>query len=136
MPNLVVKRLEFRRLPSATAWAGLALLASTLGCAGAPAEGAPEGEAAAEGESSRPELPFELVEGEPMYTVLPVDAIPAIDAPTFVDVQTASAFMTDDEPVLGVVGADGTAKCYSAWHLEEHEIVNDQLDGVAIAATW
>ena len=91
------------------------------------------GEAGAE---LRPELPFELVEGEPMYTVLPVDGIPAIDEPVFVGVVEAMEFMADDEPVLGVVGPNGTAKCYSAWLLDGHEIVNDELDGVAIAATW
>ena len=90
----------------------------------------------AEARPERPEPPFEMVEGEPMYTVLPVDAIPAIDEPVFVSLLEAASFMSDDEPVLGIVGADGTAKCYSAWHLEEHEIVNDQLDGAAIAVTW
>ena len=38
--------------------------------------------------------------------------------------------------MLGVIGASGTAKAYSTWHLEGHEIVNDELDGAAIAATW
>lgn len=107
------------------ALASALLVAVLCGCSGSSSE-----------RSERPAPPFVLVEGEPLYTVLPVDAIPAIDAPTFVDVATAAAFMTDEEPVLGVVGADGAAKCYSAWHLEEHEIVNDELDGVAIAATW
>ena len=48
----------------------------------------------------------------------------------------ADAFMDPDETVLGVVGADGTAKCYSAWQLDGHEIVNDVLDGQPITATW
>jgi hypothetical protein len=77
-----------------------------------------------------------MVEGEPMYEVLPPDAIPAIDAPRFVDAETADGFLAPDEPVLGVVGRDGTSKCYSAWQLEGHEIVNDELDGEPIAATW
>lgn len=81
-------------------------------------------------------LPSRLVEGTPMYDVLPRDAIPAVDAPVFVDAETAAAFMRADEPVLGVVGVDGTAKCYSAWQLDAHEIVNDELDGQPIAATW
>ena len=78
----------------------------------------------------------ELVEGEPLYRVLPPEAIPAIDEPRFVDAAAADAFLLPDEPVLGVVGADGTAKCYSAWHLDGHEVVNDDLDGEPIAATW
>ena len=44
--------------------------------------------------------------------------------------------MLPDEPVLGVVGQDGTAVAYSAWQLDGHEIVNDVVDGVPIAATW
>jgi len=85
---------------------------------------------------SRPELPFELVEDEPMYVVLPPDTIPSIDEPIFVSAEEADEFLEPDEPVLGVVGRNGTAKCYSAWHLDGHEIVNDVLDGEPIAATW
>ncbi len=81
-------------------------------------------------------LPYELIEGEPMFRLMDHDAIPSIDAPTFVSVDEASAWMDVDETVLGVVGRDGTAKCYSAWQLDDHEIVNDVLDGAPIAATW
>lgn len=81
-------------------------------------------------------MPFELVEGEPMFTVLPLDAIPAIDAPEFVSAAEAEAFLQPEETVLGVVGPEGTAKAYSAWQLDSHEIVNDVVDGAAIAATW
>ena len=76
------------------------------------------------------------IEGEPLIEVLPRDAIPSIDAPTYVSADEADAFMRADEPVLGVVGAEGTARAYSAWHLDHHEIVNDVLDGEPIAATW
>jgi hypothetical protein len=85
---------------------------------------------------ARRDMPSHLVEGTPMYDVLPLDGIPSIDEPVFVDAATASAFMRDDEPVLGVVGVAGTPKAYSAWHLDAHEIVNDELDGRPIAATW
>ena len=81
-------------------------------------------------------LPSETVEGTPMYTVLPPDAIPAIDDPVFVDAEEADTFLDPMEPVLGVLGRDGTPKAYSAWQLEGHEIVNDVLDGEPIAATW
>lgn len=80
--------------------------------------------------------PYEMIEGEPMITVLPRDAIPALDAPRFVSVGEALDFLQADETVLGVVGKDGTAKCYSTWQLDGHEIVNDELDGEPIAATW
>jgi len=82
------------------------------------------------------EFPYEMVEGEPMFTVVPKDGIPAIDDPVFVSAAAAEAFMQANETVLGVVGKDGTAKCYSAWQLDSHEIVNDELDGTPIAATW
>lgn len=89
-----------------------------------------------EAADTRPPMPHVLVEGEPMYTVLPMDAIPSIDEPVFVGAADADAFLEPDEPVLGVVGVDGSARAYSAWHLESHEIVNDVLDGRPIAATW
>jgi hypothetical protein len=81
-------------------------------------------------------MDFRLVEGQPMYDVLPQDGIPSIDEPVFVDAATAAEFMRDDEPVLGLVAPDGTAKCYSAWHLDRHEIVNDTLGDQPVAVTW
>lgn len=87
-------------------------------------------------QKEQPQRPHVLIEGQPMYTVLPMDAIPAIDEPVFVSVLKAEGFMHPHEPVLGVVGADGSARAYSAWHLEGHEIVNDVLDGLPIAVTW
>lgn len=77
----------------------------------------------------------ELVQGSPILTVLPVDAIPAIDNPTYVSVAEAERFMRPDEPVLGL--SDGTtAKVYSAWQLNHHEIVNDTIGNRAVAVTW
>ena len=92
--------------------------------------------AACSAQEQRREMPFEMIEGEPMYLVLPPDAIPAIDEPEFVSADEAEKWMAPDESVLGVVGADGTAKAYSAWQLDGHEIVNDEIDGLPIAATW
>jgi hypothetical protein len=71
-----------------------------------------------------------------MYTVLPKDAIPSINDPVFLSGEAAAAQMQPNEMVMGIVGKDGTAKCYSAWQLDGHEIVNDTLDGDPIAATW
>lgn len=73
--------------------------------------------------------------GDPMYTLLPPDAIPAIREPEYVTGEAADAQMSADEPVIGVV-AGGDAVCWSAWHLDHHEIVNDTVGGRAIAATW
>jgi len=83
---------------------------------------------------SDPEL-HGTFDGDPMYTLLDVDAIPAIRVPTFVSGEAADLQMQDDEPVLGVV-IDGEAHAYSLWQLDHHEIVNDTVGGRAIAATW
>jgi hypothetical protein len=73
--------------------------------------------------------------GDPMYTVLPLDAIPAITEPQFLGGEEAAAQMSADEPVLGLV-VGGEARAYSLWQLDSHEIVNDEVGGVALAATW
>ncbi len=73
--------------------------------------------------------------GNPMYTVLPPGAIPAISDPEFLRGQDAADQMSPHEPVIGMV-IDGKARAYSMWQLDSHEIVNDVLGGVAIAATW
>jgi hypothetical protein len=76
----------------------------------------------------------EQINGDRVHTILRPDAIPSIDQPQFVRASEAS-FMRDDEPVVGVV-QNGIAKAYSTWHLDHHEIVNDQVGGKAIAVTW
>lgn len=117
-----------------------AVLVLLLGCT-APVVPPPSSES--DSQAHRPEAaPSEglstpdEIEGEVLVTVLPPDSLPAIDDPEFVTADEADAFMDPDETVLGVVGADGTTKCYSAWQLDGHEIVNDVLDGRPITATW
>jgi hypothetical protein len=78
---------------------------------------------------------MEKVKGKPMYTVLPFDAIPSIDAPVLVDAADGDRFMSAQEMVIGIVDG-GEARAYSAWHLDRHEIVNDVINGVPIAVTW
>ena len=73
--------------------------------------------------------------GDDVYQVLPVGAIPAIDAPEFVTGDEADRQMRSQEPVLGLV-VNGEARAYSLWQLDAHEIVNDEIAGTAIAATW
>jgi len=73
--------------------------------------------------------------GDDVYQVLPLGAIPAIDDPEFVGGAAADAQMKPEEPVLGVVIGD-TARAYSLWQLDSHELVNDSIEGTAIAATW
>jgi hypothetical protein len=77
----------------------------------------------------------DVIQGSPVLTVLPQDAIPAIHNPKYVPVAEADRFMRPQEPVLGIT--DGrTAKAYSTWQLNHHEIVNDSLGDLPLAVTW
>ena len=76
-----------------------------------------------------------VFDGDTMYTLLPPDGIPAIRDPEYVTDAAADSQMSDHETVIGVVNGDD-AVCWSTWHLDSHEIVNDELAGRAIAATW
>ncbi len=86
--------------------------------------------------SQRPEPTLHgIFDGDSMFTVLPPNAIPAIQNPEFLTGDAAAAQMAADEPVLGIT-LSGESKAYSLWHLDAHEIVNDSIGGVPIAATW
>lgn len=87
------------------------------------------------GWTQRPEPKKTEVRGHTMYTLMKPGDIPAIFEPSFIPVSAAGELYYDDEPLLVVVGGD-EAKAYSTWHLDHHEIVNDFINGVAIAATW
>lgn len=63
--------------------------------------------------------------------VLPRDAIPSIDAPTFGNTYEGDA---DDDVI--VVESDAGSKAYPIRYLNYHEIVNDRVDGRPIAVTW
>ena len=70
---------------------------------------------------------------DPIRTLLPFDAIPAITEPQFV---SASAAKLDaDAPVIGVT-LNGESHAYSLYLLNGHEIVNDVVGGQEIATTW
>jgi hypothetical protein len=62
--------------------------------------------------------------------VIPKDAIPSVDDPEFVDEHPSPA----DEVVCVELG--GEARAYPVRYLNYHEIVNDTVGGVPIAATW
>lgn len=86
--------------------------------------------------AQRPQPHTEQVGDGVLLTVLPPDAIPAVDNPQFVSAAEADRFLRKDEPVLGVF--DGVvAKAYSLWQLDHHEIVNDSTPTFGpIAVTW
>lgn len=73
------------------------------------------------------------IDGDKVHVLLAPDDIPSIDEPAFASAD--AKFMRDDEPVIGVVH-NGVAKAYSVWHLDEHEIVNDDFGGTPVAVTW
>lgn len=70
-----------------------------------------------------------------MVTLLPRDAIPAIDNPQFLNASEANEFYDPDELIIGVE-FNGEARAYSVPYLSNHEIVNDTVGGVKIAVTW
>ena len=82
-----------------------------------------------ENDGFTPERDYRIV------TLLPRDAIPAIDNPQFLDAQEADEEYDPGELVLGVF-INGEARAYSISLLSRHEIVNDEIDGVKFAVTW
>ena len=76
-----------------------------------------------------PEMELEIV------TLLPFDAIPAIFSPDLVAADEADAVLDRDEQVLGI-SLNGEHRAYSIGQLSRHEIVNDVVGGVPLAATW
>ena len=82
-------------------------------------------------------LPIESVDPEEIITLLPPDGIPAIDNPEFMSIEETinRGVMDDGEPVLSF-GHQGVWHAYSVFQLDHHEIVNDVVAGLPIAATW
>lgn len=70
-----------------------------------------------------------------IITLLPRDAIPAIDNPQFLSVEEANEFYDPEELIIGV-SFDGDSRAYSIPLLSNHEIVNDTVGGRQIAVTW
>lgn len=70
-----------------------------------------------------------------IVTLLPRDAIPAIDNPRFLSAGEADGYYDPNELVMGVT-FNGETRAYSVPFLSSHEIVNDTVGGVKIAVTW
>jgi hypothetical protein len=75
----------------------------------------------------------DLKELDGFLKVLERGEIASVDEPLFVP--AAEADIADAAWVIGV-HSGGTAKAYSINLLNEHEVVNDDLDGAPIATTW
>jgi len=63
--------------------------------------------------------------------VIPRDAIPSVDDPSFADRYPGEA----DDLVVAVEWAD-PPRAYPVQYLQFHEIVNDGVDGTPVAVTW
>ncbi len=72
-------------------------------------------------------------DNDPIQTLLPFDAIPAILKPQFVPASEAK--LDADTSVIGVT-FNGESHAYSRYLLNGHEIVNDVVGGEKIATTW
>ncbi len=83
----------------------------------------------------RPEPKKTEIHGHTLYAVLKPGDIPAIFEPQFISISEANTLYYDQEPLMVVI-AEGEAKAYSTWHLDQHEVVNDYIGGKAIVATW
>lgn len=70
---------------------------------------------------------------DPIRTLLPFDAIPAITKPQFVS--AVAARLDDDAPIIGVT-FNNKSHAYSLYLLNGHEIVNDVVGEKKIATTW
>ena len=73
--------------------------------------------------------------GLEIVTLLPPDAIPAIDDPAIVPAAAADEQLRANDLVIGI-SIEGEHRAYGAAFLSGHEIVNDMLGGRAIAVTW
>jgi len=70
-----------------------------------------------------------------LMALLPRDRIKPIDEPTFYNVEVGATVFSEKEPVIAVE-YNGLAKAYPLSILLAHEIVNDEISGLKIAATF
>ena len=70
-----------------------------------------------------------------LMALLPRDRIKPIDDPEFYNVEVGATFFSEKEPVIAVE-YKGMAKAYPLSILLAHEIVNDEISGLKIAATF
>lgn len=85
---------------------------------------------------TRPQaLPAAIRDFKPdqIVSILPRDAIPAIDSPRLASADDARL---DDTAIVIGVEIGGEARAYPVGILSRHEIVNDTIRGHPIAVTW
>lgn len=85
---------------------------------------------------TNPDLPEPLIDPEEIISGgPPPDGIPAIDAPSFVPIDEADAWLTETEPVV-YLDLGGEVHAYPVQVMIWHEIVNDTVGGVPVAVTY
>ncbi len=96
-----------------------------------PPENPPPGAAEFKTDFTKHIVPYaEIFSGGP-----PKDGIPAIDAPKFISVSEADAWLKPNEPVI-LLEQNGDARAYPLQILTWHEIVNDTVGGVPVIVTF
>jgi hypothetical protein len=92
------------------------------------------------GKTLQPQLAEADIDLEDVETLLPPDAIRAIDPETVPElmVTAAEADAQGMDPATRVIGVsvNGESHAYPLAFLSRHEIVNAELGGKAIATTW
>ena len=93
-----------------------------------------------DGRSLQPHLGNANIDLDEVVTLLPPDAIPAVlpeDVPDLM-ITAAEADAAGIDPTIRVIGVsiNGDQRAYPIPFLSAHEIVNDQVGGKLIAATW
>ena len=120
---------QLPRFPQRLWWSTVVLLLILAACTSAPPEQAGSDAPPDKAEAAAKYADYTIV------TLLPRDAIPAIDNPRFRSAAEADEFYDPDELIIGVE-LDGDARAYSIPLLSGHEIVNDTVGGRKIAVTW
>ena len=88
-----------------------------------------------EGNFPRIDLSKRSVNLAEIRSVIPPDAIPAIDEPRFLDLAEASEWLSAEAPVIAFE-RNGDARAYPLEILTWHEIVNDVVGGEPVIVTY
>ena len=130
--------LHVHRAAEHMLWAVAALLALVAGCGSPPPS--PEASAPARPAGQAPALVLgeqpTVTGGEPFHGLLPYrakDAKLALIRPSFVT--AADAHLPDGVSVVGV-SVDGVDRAYPLYVMKNHQVVNDRLGEVPVAASW
>ena len=92
------------------------------------------------GKSLQPQLAEADIDLAEVETLLPPDAIRAIDPETVPEIMVTAAEAEEKglDPSTKVIGVsiNGESHAYPLAFLSRHEIVNAEIGGKAVAATW